>query len=214
MTNLPEAADEEHLEMFFEHTKRQGGGSVKSVSLYPDNKSAVIDFEEADAVQRVLDKQPIKMLGTTVEVERYEPYLDKNESLKCIEIGGIQSDLVREIADMKLTQTMFKDSLDTDSDDDALNDVVKQMTFANRKLQQTIIEDDSSDDDDLFSLRPQPGKNFKHVGFGCDGCNGPICGIRYRCTRCLDFDFCSSCRNKVPHDLTHKFKEIKHPLMR
>ena len=81
--------------MFFEHTKRQGGGPVKSVSLYPDNKSAVIDIEEADAVQRVLDKQPIKMLGTTVEVERYEPYLDKNESLKCIEIGGIQNDLVK-----------------------------------------------------------------------------------------------------------------------
>ena len=42
------------------------------------------------------------MLGTTVEVETYKPYLDENESLKSIEIEGIKRDLVEEIANIKL----------------------------------------------------------------------------------------------------------------
>ena len=202
VTNLPESADEEHLEMFFEHTKRQGGGPVKSVLLYKDKKQAIVEFEEADAVQIVLSKIPIKMLGTTVRVEQYEPYLEKDETLKCIEIGGILTNLAKEIADMRLNHTI----VDNDWDND-LTDFDIQSGFYNP------FGDASDDDEDIFSADIQQEKEFRHVGFGCDGCDGAIYGIRYKCTRCVDFDFCSSCRHKVPHNSKHKFKEIKHPLM-
>ena len=49
MRNLPPAAEnEEYLDIFFESTKRQGGGPVKTVILMKDKHSAVIEFEHPD----------------------------------------------------------------------------------------------------------------------------------------------------------------------
>ena len=190
VTGLPDSVDEDHLEMFFEHTKRQGGGPVKCVQLYPDKRQAIVEFEETEAVQRVLNKQPIKMLGTTVNVEQYEPYLDKDETLKCIEIGGIQAELVKEIAEMKLKHN--------DNDTNVPTMPALQMSCK--------IFPDDSDENDLFSpVKVHP----PHFGIVCDGCEGPICGIRYKCRRCFDFYFCASCKNTIYHNPKHKFIEIK-----
>ena len=46
MHNVPSKADEEFLQMFFENTKRQGGGPVKNVDIDRDEGTAVIEFEE------------------------------------------------------------------------------------------------------------------------------------------------------------------------
>jgi len=44
----------------------------------------------------------------------------------------------------------------------------------------------------------------------CDGCNSSICGTRFHCTDCQDFDFCSTCyeQKKQNHNESHKFEEI------
>ena len=224
VTGLPDSVDEDHLEMFFEHTKRQGGGPVKGVQLYPDNGQAVVEFEETDAVQRVLNKQPIKMLGTTVTVERYEPYLDKDETLKSIEIGGIEANLVQEIADMKLKHnddeytyapTIHTLQISDSDDEDLFNPDMKP------KHEETVLQisgkifADDSDDEGLFrSVKLNPSqKQYKHFGIVCDGCEGSIYGIRYRCKRCNDFDFCSSCKNNKYHNPKHTFQTIRHPSM-
>ena len=100
--NLPEAADEELLEMFFEHTKRQGGGPVKHVTLNKSDKMAIIEFENADSVTKVLDKQPIKIQGTQVDVEAYTPYLESTETIESIHLYGNLEALAKELATMKL----------------------------------------------------------------------------------------------------------------
>ena len=46
--NVPTEANEEYLQMFFENTKRQGGGPVKNVELFRDEQMALIEFEEPD----------------------------------------------------------------------------------------------------------------------------------------------------------------------
>jgi len=44
----------------------------------------------------------------------------------------------------------------------------------------------------------------------CDGCETKICGTRYHCDNCPDFDFCSTCftQKLATHDGSHQFKEI------
>ena len=46
MRNLPPSSDKEHLLMFFEYEKGQGGGPVKDVTIDEENSYAVIEFEE------------------------------------------------------------------------------------------------------------------------------------------------------------------------
>jgi len=45
-----------------------------------------------------------------------------------------------------------------------------------------------------------------HRGIVCDGCDGAIRGIRFKCLTCPDYDLCSICLDKVGHD--------EHPMVR
>uniref|UniRef100_A0A0B7AMW8 ZZ-type domain-containing protein n=2 Tax=Arion vulgaris TaxID=1028688 RepID=A0A0B7AMW8_9EUPU len=54
-----------------------------------------------------------------------------------------------------------------------------------------------------------------HQGVFCDGCNKEICGIRYKCGNCLDFDLCCFCENKPNlHDSSHVFLKLRYPARR
>lgn len=53
--------------------------------------------------------------------------------------------------------------------------------------------------------------NEEHSGVTCDGCDGKIVGYRYKCSRCFDFDLCSSCEGKGVHPADHEMILIKTP---
>lgn len=47
-----------------------------------------------------------------------------------------------------------------------------------------------------------------HEHVTCDGCGmKPIVGIRYKCSICPDFDYCSTCEQNIDH--VHPFLKIK-----
>ena len=50
--NVPASVDAELLELFFESTKKQGGGPVKNVKIIADEQVAIIEFCERSAVKR------------------------------------------------------------------------------------------------------------------------------------------------------------------
>lgn len=51
-----------------------------------------------------------------------------------------------------------------------------------------------------------------HYGVICDICEGPINGVRYKCSSCYDFDLCESCESKPnSHDPTHILLKIQKP---
>lgn len=55
-----------------------------------------------------------------------------------------------------------------------------------------------------------PKTQVLHAGVTCDGCQQfPICGDRYKCTVCDDFDFCSDCEQKFSALHKHPFLKIK-----
>jgi hypothetical protein len=66
--------------------------------------------------------------------------------------------------------------------------------------------------------RPQPQQQQRHWGIICDGCQQKgIVGIRYKCSECDDFDFCSTCyesKEKMNQHGNHKFTKIEQPVKR
>ncbi|XP_053390551.1 uncharacterized protein LOC128553429 [Mercenaria mercenaria] len=73
VSNLPSSVHVEVLEMFFENTRKYGGGPVFHVDIDEANGTATVEFEEPEAVDIVLNKCPIMMLGQKVEVTVYKP---------------------------------------------------------------------------------------------------------------------------------------------
>jgi len=64
--------------------------------------------------------------------------------------------------------------------------------------------------------RPQEQPNMQkeskvvHARIECDGCGeGPIVGIRYKCSVCPDFDYCERCEARVEHP--HPFVKLRTP---
>eukprot|EP00731_Ephydatia_muelleri_P030989 Em0022g503a len=54
----------------------------------------------------------------------------------------------------------------------------------------------------------QPPGNQLHPRVACDGCKGPVCGIRYKCSVCPNYDLCSACKGKGGH-AEHKMTVIR-----
>ena len=50
-----------------------------------------------------------------------------------------------------------------------------------------------------------------HYGVTCDGCEGEVRGVRYKCLNCPDYDLCSNCKATGMHS-EHEMFNIDHPL--
>lgn len=56
----------------------------------------------------------------------------------------------------------------------------------------------------------QPDTGKIHIGIVCDGCEGGIEGVRFKCLVCRDYDLCAACEGKRIHD-QHSLIRITQP---
>ncbi|XP_060567644.1 interferon-induced very large GTPase 1-like [Ruditapes philippinarum] len=68
---LPKHIGIDSLINSFENTRREGGGKVLRVEIDENESSALVEFEEAEALQLALRKRPIQIEGKDVSVEIY-----------------------------------------------------------------------------------------------------------------------------------------------
>lgn len=59
-------------------------------------------------------------------------------------------------------------------------------------------------------LNPEQDK-IEHPYVTCDGCNKPLFGIRYKCSICNNFDYCSVCEEANAEKHPHPFLKIRSP---
>lgn len=56
-------------------------------------------------------------------------------------------------------------------------------------------------------------EGFIHRGITCNSCSAsPICGTRFRCVNCTDYDVCEVCEPGDNHNRTHVFLKVKYPI--
>ena len=102
--NVPTTADEDLLEMFFETTKKQGGGPVQSVKILRGKHVAFVEFCDRSSVEKVLKKRPIKLGTTVLDIEPYEPLLEGSEKINRMDIIGLPA---------SFTDGLLKEHLET-----------------------------------------------------------------------------------------------------
>ncbi|XP_060593084.1 uncharacterized protein LOC132747656 [Ruditapes philippinarum] len=141
VSNLPSTAHDEYLQMFFDNKRKFKGCDVYSVEMDEDGTSAIIEFETPEAVDIVLSKCPLKMMGQEVEISKYEP--PPSVLLCTVEVTGPCSVVSEDY--LEGLEMYFESKNRSGGDDvvdikfDTLNNMVL-VTFDSEEVAQRVVE--------------------------------------------------------------------------
>ena len=203
---------------------RGGGGSVRKITINKADKLAVIEFEETDAVDIVLNKRPIKMLGQSVVVEKFVPVIEMGETLETMQVSGLSEKFMNDAAEITLKDlgqyesVSFKLKATTDARLDIQCDGCRKLPIKGVRYTYDECHQFNLCQNCLLRKKHNPShkftklevgrypKDFEHFGVWCKGCfKAPFKGCRFRCIRCRNFVMCSACKKEKPHDPNHAF---------
>ena len=208
--------------MFFEYTKGQGGGLVRKITLNKDDKIAIIEFEETGAVDIVLKKRPLQMLGQIVAAEKCVPILGADETLEIIQMSGLPEKFVENVKSMSQSElrqyepVSFQLVPKTDAHlgircEGCGMSPIRGIRYACERflnLRYNYCENCK------LKMNPQQTHKLRKLEVGrypqdfyhadwCNCCFKIITGSKFRCIKCRDFDICPVCKKEKPHDPDH-----------
>ena len=105
ISNVPASADEEILELLFE-SKKKGGGPVKHVQLNRQKEWAIIEFCEPGAVEALMSKLPITLMGTELEIHPHTPLISGGVLIHNLEIRGVPKQLTDDLTTKNVENTI------------------------------------------------------------------------------------------------------------
>lgn len=94
------------------------------------------------------------------------------------------------------------------SSDDELTEA---LSYVNDGVFKVFIEEKGETRRETQETTSNPGVFHPHVT--CDGCEGPVRGLRYKCTECPDYDLCAGCKSTGLHS-QHVMITIEKPGIR
>ena len=99
------------------------------------------------------------------------------------------------------------------SSDDELMEALRNLT--NGMFKVTIVKKNPASQQQQPQQQAMPPQQQSstgvlHPGVTCDGCDGPVCGTRYKCLVCADYDLCSHCKGTGLHG-EHSMRTIEVP---
>lgn len=101
-----------------------------------------------------------------------------------------------------------ENDLITFSSDDELTEA---LSYINDGVFKVYIEEKSETRRETKETGSSHG--VYHPRIICDGCEGRVRGLRYKCTVCPDFDLCSGCKSAGLHS-EHEMITIEKPVCR
>ncbi|KAK3598400.1 hypothetical protein CHS0354_019803 [Potamilus streckersoni] len=144
VTELPEETTEDTLMNFFENRRRNGGGPIETIEYHPATSSAIIEFQEADVVDRVLKKRPLLFLKKQISVEAYVEEVEEEEeeqeepSIRTVEVRGFAENAVEEVLEMYFENTKRSGGDDVTSVE--IENGVALVTFADEDVASRVCE--------------------------------------------------------------------------
>jgi len=93
---------------------------------------------------------------------------------------------------------------------DAVTDIIYEHLPTIASLAKDLLQEERPSKPQEESNPQQNQSKVVHARIECDGCGeGPIVGVRYKCSVCPDFDYCERCEARIEHP--HPFIKLKTP---
>ncbi|KAL3864673.1 hypothetical protein ACJMK2_006335 [Sinanodonta woodiana] len=144
ITKLPEGTTEDTLLNFFENRRRNGGGPIERIEYHPATSSAIIEFQEADVVDRVLKKRPLLFLKKQISVEEYVEEVEEEDeeeeepAIRTVEVHGFAENAVEEVLEMYFENSKRSGGGEVTSCE--IEDGVALVTFADAEVASSVCE--------------------------------------------------------------------------
>ena len=97
VANVPSTADEDVLELLFESKRKGGGGPVKHIQINRQKNWAIVEFCEPDAIEAVISKLPITLMGTQLDIHPYTPLISAGVVIHGLDIRGLPKELTNNL---------------------------------------------------------------------------------------------------------------------
>ncbi|OWF50082.1 Poly [ADP-ribose] polymerase 14 [Mizuhopecten yessoensis] len=104
VSKLPDHVKEEDMKKFFESKRKSSGGPVEKIDINQEKQTAIVTFQKAEVVPRVLARRPILYKKAIIEIEEFrvecesddeseeetsDSDIDDQEDLSTIEVHGM-----------------------------------------------------------------------------------------------------------------------------
>ena len=193
--------------------KNKGKPTLKLILKETSESAPVSIFDRIDTLRQSL------LQSVAVDASSQKNLLDLSinsvnsdeksfETFKTFE--SAKEENIEIIEEKKIINEENKEIFNPDQKEKQKN-VKKQKKNKNAKAPKIQKEKKPKKEKKEKKVKPAEKELIVHNNIICDGCNeGPIIGIRYKCTVCYDFDLCENCEEILDHQ--HPLVKIRQPM--